>query len=1007
MPPFDSDTVLRAEANAIHRDREAIPPEIGGKALYRALHACHSTALCLSGGGIRSACFALGVIEALAVHPRQASTAAEGDKQAASENTSFLSQFHYLSTVSGGGYIGSWLSAWIARAGFPEVWRSLVGRRDHPDAEPGEIAWLRAYSNYLTPKLGLFSADTWTAIALYVRNLILNWLVILPALCILLFAIKFATILAYWLSTKPEFQFALVFLGILLMIWTLRFATRNRPTCNPRGAIVQPSAAQEAAYRKKADLHRDETSRVSAGADQPRFFWLCLLPAILASNIFSIYLTSSDFATTSESLWSFALVGIACGIVVYAIAWLTALPFKTAGEPRQGFYWLRDWASWSFGGGGVYGALLGLGAYLFLFHDLTFLIGRPEIPEGTAKLLILAIYGVPWLINAQLTAEMVFVGLTSWQRGSDADREWFGRSTGWFAAAAIVWLAVAFSILIGAELAWQYVVDNYAKYVTGAVGALSGILTAWLGASGKRSGGTEQKDAKSGLTSKIILSIAPAVFLILLVIAISLLIDYLLLGNALIESPLLGAGDAARYGEDFKWLAIGLAAVAFVGGVAWFRVNINRFSIHALYRNRLIRAYLGASNPARAPNPFTGFDEGDNFRMAKLWVADKDSWQPFHVVNMALNVVSSSRLAWQERKAEPFTATPLHCGTATFSGTTAHSLGYRPTSDYASRNGGLTLGTAMAISGAAASPNMGYHSSPMVTLLLALFNVRLGWWLGNPGTPGERTYQTEGPRIAIMPYVFEMFGLTTDTRRYVYLSDGGHFENLGLYEMIRRRCRCIVVSDAGCDPEFGFEDLGNAVRKIAIDLGVYITFDTLRELKARSKDGSVIEGAYYAVGVIDYKTAPEWDEDGEGGRDVENGVILYVKPGYHGTEGAGIVAYAKAHGAFPHESTGDQFFSESQFESYRTLGFEIMDGVLREAQENMDVIARSNILASEPSPGNLCDVINALRIDLLRRAEKELRPAPTRLAQVVGALDDDIMAELRTALSRAEAAQKT
>jgi hypothetical protein len=346
---------------------------------------------------------------------------------------------------------------------------------------------------------------------------------------------------------------------------------------------------------------------------------------------------------------------------------------------------------------------------------------------------------------------------------------------------------------------------------------------------GKTSGGTEQKDAKASLTSKIVLTIAPAVFLIILVIGLSLLIDYLLLGNALIESPLLGAAEgASNYREDLKWLGIGCGATLFVAFFSWTRVNINRFSIHALYRNRLVRAYLGASNPRRVPNPFTGFDEDDNYRMHKLWTNGKSSWQPFHVVNMALNVVASSRLAWQERKAEPFTATPLHCGTATFSGTTAHSLGYRPTQEYGSPYEGMTLGTAMAISGAAASPNMGYHSSPMVTLLLALFNVRLGWWLGNPGSPGEKTYRSDGPNIAIKPYLFEMFGQTTDTRRYVYLSDGGHFENLGLYEMIRRRCRCIVVSDAGCDPDYGFEDLGNAVRKIAIDLGVYINFDTLK-----------------------------------------------------------------------------------------------------------------------------------------------------------------------------------
>jgi hypothetical protein len=347
MPPLDSDAVLRAEANTIHPAKPPIPDGTKGAALYQALHERNAAALCLSGGGIRSASFALGVIEALAVHPRQPAAEGEGEKQTESEKTSFLSQFHYLSTVSGGGYIGSWLSAWIARDDYPKVWSKLVGHRTHPDEEPGEIAWLRAYSNYLTPKLGLFSADTWTAIALYVRNLILNWLVILPAVFLLLFAIKFATVLAYWLSTKPDCQFALALVAIVLMIWTLRFATRNRPTCNPRGAAEQPvSDAQDAAYEKKADAHRNELTRMAAGANQSTFFWLCLLPAILASNIFSIYMSSKDFAIANEPVWYFLVVGIVSGLALYALSWLTALPFKTAKEERKGFYWLRDCSRW-------------------------------------------------------------------------------------------------------------------------------------------------------------------------------------------------------------------------------------------------------------------------------------------------------------------------------------------------------------------------------------------------------------------------------------------------------------------------------------------------------------------------------------------------------------------------------------------------------------------------------------------------------------------------------------
>ena len=103
------------------------PAQVAGKTgaeLYRELHRLNSTALCLSGGGIRSASFALGVIEALAVHPRETGSAEEGKKVAASAEQSLLSQFHYLSTVSGGGFIGSWLSAWIARAGYATCGRS-------------------------------------------------------------------------------------------------------------------------------------------------------------------------------------------------------------------------------------------------------------------------------------------------------------------------------------------------------------------------------------------------------------------------------------------------------------------------------------------------------------------------------------------------------------------------------------------------------------------------------------------------------------------------------------------------------------------------------------------------------------------------------------------------------------------------------------------------------------------------------------------------------------------
>jgi hypothetical protein len=224
-----------------------------------------------------------------------------------------------------------------------------------------------------------------------------------------------------------------------------------------------------------------------------------------------------------------------------------------------------------------------------------------------------------------------------------------------------------------------------------------------------------------------------------------------------------------------------------------------------------------------------------------------------------------------------------------------------------------------------------------VALLMTMFNVRLGWWLGNPGREGAQTFSHEGPAIAILPLVQETFGLTTDTRKYVHVSDGGHFENLGLYEMVRRRCRLIVISDAGRDPAYSFEDLGNAVRKIAIDLGVPIRFHRLEALKRRPIDGSDIldHCDYHAIADIDYQEA-----DGEG---VENGLILYVKAGYHGTESAGVRSYAMANLDFPHQSTANQWFTESQFESYRSLGFEIMEDLLYRASKDEQYAAQPNL----------------------------------------------------------------
>ncbi len=949
----------RAWLNADDRDSTRLPAgeKEDREKLYRALNKLNRAALCFSGGGIRSATFCLGVLQALAdydvTHPvpkphhaapadphSQASIAShaggeslatvspKGEEKPAIKpemkpENSLLGCFHYLSTVSGGGYVGSWLSSWRHRDDFPTIIRNLTGRPDGADVESPEVSWLRAYSNYLTPRRGIASADTWAAVAIVVRNLILNWLVIIPVVCIALLGLQFVAAASVRAAESQNHDCLLISIGaagVIFLIAAQAFTTRHRPT-----------------RRLDEDNVYERT-----------FLWRDLIWSIVSAFSVTIFFTSRYFSwrflewidsavqrhgVTQQT--KLLVLAAAAGLLIYSVGWIAGLRFRRGW--RDFFYWAAS--------GLVYGALIGLGVYLFS------LLGpypsQTTTSTGYLPLLLAVIFGVPWVLMAQLLAEVIFVGLASYEDDSDSDREWLGRAAGWLITSAVAWALTAALVFAGAYFASQ--MPSLIDRLIVALGGAAGIVSALLGSSAKTAANAmSDKGDRTGKIYNVVLAVAGPLFGAVLVIVLSIGLDKLLLDGSLLE--LLRLRSLAT-GYILLWLFIGLVTAAAIAGLASYFININRFSLHALYRNRLIRAYLGASRQERHPDLFTGFDVEDNVRVHEIWPPKSDgdinSRKLFHVINIALNVVSTKRKAWQQRKAEPFTVSPLHCGSA--------YLGFRPSAEYGDRphkdrdndKVGISLGTAMAISGAAVSPNMGYHSSPSIALLLTLFNVRLGWWLGNPGQAGDKTYQSEGPSVAAKPLFDEAFGQTTDQRPYVYLSDGGHFENLGLYEMVRRRCRFIIVVDASCDPKFGFEDLGNAVRKIYIDLGVTIDFEGLDRLRNRPSPETVLRDfgngpiPYCAIGTIDYKNAD--------GVECENGSIIYIKPAYHdANEGAGIRSYAKANPTFPHESTADQWFTESQFESYRSLGMEIAQDVL-----NNDVNARrilSAFLAKRRGP---------------------------------------------------------
>ncbi|MEK6321256.1 MAG: patatin-like phospholipase family protein [Acidobacteriota bacterium] len=967
------------------------------KAIYNRIHALDKkrAALCISGGGIRSATFALGVVQSLA-------------------RLKLLKEFDYLSTVSGGGYVGSWLSAWIHRdpKGTEGVFNQL---KDKPksalEPEPRPIRHLRAYSNYLTPRLGLLSADTWTLVATVARNLILNWTVFLPLMLAALLVPRFCVSLVRVNLAEPTKDYVLT--GLLLLAFIL-------------GVI---SVVYMGVFRPSNNKYREKKYKEAAG--QPGFLKWCLVPTLGMTLLLSIYWgwlrnsivplrvqTSPMLGIRIEYPWAFLLFGF----LLYLVAWIVAS------------IWLRRISVSGF----VTALVVGFAGGIFLWLAATRIFPKPvydannSIPDTE----IFVCFALPLLLVFLLLAVTLFVGLAS-RRTSDEDREWLARFGAWVLIGVLVWSLASSLVIFGPY--WLLKAGAWAQAAVATAGGIAGLITIIFGRSSKTAANdSNEAEGKQSPFRSLALALAAPVFVLIVLVGLSLATSGLI---ALLKSFLAGKRfgiewhldgiEHASASWDFHMIIVHntplrvLALIALVlltiGLVMSVRININKFSLHSMYRNRIIRAYLGASREKRTPNPFTGFDPDDNLPihqlrsellhagsltdptslMAKLKdpanpvsqylkpriddirkaskplqpdqnenalspealtlalnevldgpsiyeekrfagvsldaetrtllgqkptgsrlvvlnrllleqayqaeITSFRSYKPLHVVNMALNLVAGENLAWQQRKAESFTSSPLHSGCYCIGDPEQGGCGsYRRSKEYGD---GISLGTAVAISGAAVSPNMGYHSSAAITFLLTLFNARLGWWLGNPGRPGQDTYPRSGPLLSIRPLLAEAFGLTDDKNKYIYLSDGGHFENLAIYEMVLRRCHHIVVSDGSQDPECAFDDLGAALRKIRIDMGVPITIGKII-IYSRKSDKL---GKYCAVGKIRYSEV-------DGGGPENDGTLIYIKPAICGGEPADVFNYAQQSKLFPHESTGDQFFSETQFESYRMLG---------------------------------------------------------------------------------------
>jgi len=996
--------------------------------------------LCLSGGGIRSATFNLGVLQGLSQHHR-------------------LSGFTYLSSVSGGGYIHQFLANWIhnrklsRKAVFhPEIFQTVgkvkertalddvqdflhpipnspSARDGHPFGNIGYVTvvseplrWLRRYTNYLAPRKGLTGLDTWTILAVWLRNTILNFIIILSAFVFLLLlphipitrwiiehnsrpsphraldiVVAIATMLCIlipgnyvrrWLcdcgekhDANPEFRkifMAMVFLFVASVIAAPAvyrsslpgefsyFYTRTTPVVNPvfapmpdRQSHVHYTAHfEDTAGANSSVIKIDTDAREAEPVSRLRSHWEQRPASFLPHP-----LKASSFLPSSLPSWftrqtSFPFTRIAFVLANALLLFLLGLAADKA--PVLGKIALLFL-------GAAFAWLLLFGVRT-LFYVASFSI-RPELISSLGVVLLPPLlFGIPFITLA-LGSGLIGNDMR------DEQREWMARLRAASFLTGASWLLLTAFSLLGTELfdtIARMAVAKYAVWSGWLVTTVGGVLA---GRSAKSKGKTADGDdsMKKGISwIEVIATVAPPVFIAGLLILIAKLTNW---GISSVPTPYIQP-------PSLHVVCIsGLVALIVFLLFGW-RVDINDFSMHSFYRDRLARCYAGASNPTRKPNRFTGFDNSDrNLLMTSLLPS---SWRvlegmeqagtigayagPFPIICTSINLTTGEDLAYQERKAASFSFTPLFSGfnvgwTAGRSGDTQFN-GFVPTAEYVyTDQGGVSLAAAVAISGAAASPNMGYHTNPAIAFLLTVFNVRLGWWLRNTRrrviASADPAHLPSVPRFGPLRLFDELMGRANDTASFIYLTDGGHFDNMGLYELIRRRCRTIVVCDSEADGQLHFEGIGMAIRKARLDFGVEVELGGVDDdAKDREQippappapesfnitasvskvDPAGISGeisrsqptpgqrrglnsfrdypnnaTHAVIGTVTYPEDPE-----------HPGHILYIKSSLTGDEPADVLNFRNQHPTFPNETTLNQFFTESEFESYRRLGQHII-----------------------------------------------------------------------------------
>jgi hypothetical protein len=410
----------------------------------------------------------------------------------------------------------------------------------------------------------------------------------------------------------------------------------------------------------------------------------------------------------------------------------------------------------------------------------------------------------------------------------------------------------------------------------------------------------------------------------------------------------LAYGAAQYLGDPFGANRIWFAGLVILTLLLALVTNLNLVSQHRMYRDRLMEALCpdrrsvekGIWHPAKIADAMqlSVLAGGINSGKRKKEDPAIRIVGPYHLINTALIIPDSEKPKYSGRGADCFVLSARYCG--------SDATHWLKTERYMDDR--MVLPTAMAISGAALNAHSGPDGkgmlrTPLISFLVTLFGAQLGYWAPNPGKPQQRQQIANYLRPGLLGLLG--FGLN-EKAGFLQLSDGGHFENLGLYELIRRKMDLILVSDGGQDGGFTFADLGNAIERVRVDFGVDIRFEdecyTLEGLLPKPREAASETWAKkfglakrgFALAAIRYPDRQSI------------GVLIYVKATMIDGLPSDLYAYKAQNEEFPDQTTLDQFFDEDQFEAYRELGYNLVKQMFAEFDEERATSAPESLLAT-------------------------------------------------------------